>query len=247
MKSAFVGILKIIYTPLFRRAAHQTLKGRLLDLDNPKQGRWLASDISAYLRQTWHRVDALMPVANLEALPNYGNRHNVFLAIVTAAAYQIMIERGVTANYAKALVSDLGWKIYSWMLGFVSLPFRIVFSDPGKRIKYTLKVLMFFPFSAPGAPGYEGKVWTKGGNTYTHWKHCPPQAFIRHLVKTYGDRGELDAFYNSWCLYDWPGADIIAGDGQHGHYSRLYTLSRGDALCDMCWHGTSDSVPKPEK
>jgi hypothetical protein len=70
MKSAFMGILKVIYTPLFRRAAHQILKGRLLDRENPKQGRWLASDISAYLRQTWHRVDALMPIANLEALPN---------------------------------------------------------------------------------------------------------------------------------------------------------------------------------
>jgi hypothetical protein len=247
MSSAFVRVLKMFYAPLFHCAAHQILKGRLFDQENPKRGRWLASDINAYLRQVWERVDALMPVADLEALPNYGNRHNVFLSVVTAAAYQRMIERNVTSSYAKTLVSDVGWKIYSWMLGVVSLPFRVLISNPGRRIKYTLKILMFFPFSSPGPPGYESKVWTEGSNTCTHWTHCPPQTFIRRLVKTYGDRGELDAFYESWCLYDWPGADIIAGDGRHGHYSRHHTLSRGDALCDMCWQGAPNPVPKPEK
>ena len=52
-----------------------------------------------------------------------------------------------------------------------------------------------------------------------------------------GDGEMLDAFYRSWCQYDWPGADVIAGDGARGHYRRTRTLSRGDPVCDMCWIG----------
>jgi len=94
---------------------------------------------------------------------------------------------------------------------------------------------MVFPFSAPGRPGYEAEVWREEGQLLTHWTWCPPQTFVRDLVDRRGDRGELDAFYRAWCLYDWPGADLIADDGEHGHYARRHTLSRGDAVCDMCW------------
>ena len=47
--------------------------------------------------------------------------------------------------------------------------------------------------------------------------------------------GDMQAFRESWCRYDWPGADIIAGDGARGHYRRRQTLSHGDAVCDMRW------------
>ena len=228
---------RLLYGLLLRQASSRILKGRLLDLEAPKKGRWLRSDVKEYLAQTWTRVDSLIPRARLDALPSYGNRHNVFLAVITTAAYQIMLERGVSPEYARILVGDLGWKIYSWMLTTVSLPFRVTTRDPGKRMDRTLRTLMTFPFNAPGAPGYEVEVRTEGDRTYTHWTHCPPEAFVRQLSKDNGDRGELEAFYQSWCLYDWPGADILANDGRHGHYSRQQTLSRGDTVCDMCWHG----------
>ena len=50
-------------------------------------------------------------------------------------------------------------------------------------------------------------------------------------------RGPHEAFYQSWCLYDWPAADLLAGARVHDgtHYRRPHTLSRGDAVCDMCW------------
>ena len=237
MNRAFVPLCKVIYKPLVLRSAHQILKGRLLDLENPNRGRWLDSDVRDYLNQIWVRCDSLTPVAALEKLPTYGNRHNVFLAVVTTAAYQVMIERGVSSRYAIQLVGDLCWKIYALMLKAVSTPYRITTRDPGRRMEKILRALMFFPFNAPGAPGDEVKVSTEGSDTYTHWIHCPPQSFVRRLIEVNGNRGELDAFYNTWCLYDWPGADILVSDGQRGHYSRLHTLSRGDAVCDMCWHG----------
>ena len=237
MNRVAVGVWKICYAPLFRRAAHQILKGRLFDLQAPKKGRWLESDIKGFLKQTWTQTNSLMPIANLDALPDYGSRHNVFLAVVTSAAYQVLLDRGMTSDYAETLVGDLGWKIYSWMLKIVSIPIGITTRDPGRRMGKILRALMIFPFSAPGSPGYEVKVWTEGSKTYTNWTCCPPQAFVRRLIEVNGSRGELDAFYNSWCLYDWPGSDIFANDGQHGHYSRHHTLSRGDSICDMCWHG----------
>ena len=239
MNRVLITLCKAIYKPLVWRSAHQILQGRLLDLEKPKKGRWLDSDIREYLNQTWIRCDALMPIAALEKLPTYGNRHNVFLAVVTTAAYQVMLDRGVSVGYAIQLVGDLSWRIYSSMLAAISIPYRMTTRDPGRRMGKILRALMFFPFNAPGAPGYEVKVWTEGSDTYTYWTHCPPQTFVRRLIEMNGDHGELDAFYNSWCLYDWPGADVLANDSQHGHYSRLHTLSRGDSVCDMCWHGSA--------
>jgi len=237
LNRTFIGICKIIYRPIFRRSARQILKGRLFDLKEPERGRWLESDIKEYLKQTWVRSNSLMPIAELDNLPTYGNRHNVFLAVITTAAYQEMMARGVSSEYAKTLVGDLGWKIYNWLLVTVSIPFRVTTRDPGRRMERIIRALMFFPFSAPGAPGYEVKVWTEGSNTYTHWAHCPPQTFVRRLIELNGDQGELDAFFKSWCRYDWPGADVLANDTQHGHYTRSHTLSKGDSVCDMCWHG----------
>ena len=96
---------------------------------------------------------------------------------------------------------------------------------------------MRFPFDAPGGPGYEVRSWTDDEGMHTHWSYCAPFAFVRRHVERHGDRGELEAFYQSWCLYDWPAADLLAGERAHAgvHYRRLHTLSRGDAECDMCW------------
>ncbi len=67
---------------------------------------------------------------------------------------------------------------------------------------------------------------------------------IRRLIDIFGDRGELDAFYRSWCLFDWPGADIIADDGKHGHYTRQQTMSKRDSICDMCWQGLPTTMKR---
>jgi hypothetical protein len=230
-------ILVWLYRPLLRRAARQVLRGRLLDHDQPERGRWLGRDVDRYLDEVWMRTRHLLPEARLERLPTLGNRHNVFLAVVTTSAYQIMLEHGVERRYAMSLVADVGWKVYAWMLQLAALPARLLSRDPQLRMERTLRALMRFPFGAPGRPGYEVRAWSEGDRFLTHWTHCPPQTFVRELAARHGDRGELEAFARSWCLYDWPAADLLAGDGQQGHYERPHTLSRGDPVCDMCWRG----------
>ena len=84
---------------------------------------------------------------------------------------------------------------------------------------------MRFPFSPPSRPGYEFEAWSDEEGLHAHCPHCPPQAFVRVLVETGDDRGELDAFYRSWCLYDWAGADRLVGDGASGHHTPAHDVT----------------------
>lgn len=227
---------------LFRRAMYAMLKraaGRVLlsrsfgTTDGPS--RWLRAD--------FHRFDMLMqedlvrlrPIAKLHKLPKLGNRIMVELAVMTIAAYRTLVAMGVDRTEARTAVADIGWIIYSGQLRFVSLPFRLTSRDPSKRLTHTIRLLLRFPFTPSGAPGYAVKSWQEGGDIFTHFTHCPPQTFVRDLMAELGNGGELRAFLESWCTYDWPGADIIAGDGMRNHYQRNSTLSKGDQFCDMCW------------
>ena len=228
-------VFRLLYRPLIKRSARQILQGRLLDPEKPDKGRWLRIDVNNVLKASWARVEKLLPKAGFENIPTMGNRHNVYLAVLTTAAYQVIVESGHSKTRAAILVSDVGWKLYEFGIKMMSLPFRLTTRDPGKRINKTIKALLVFPFNAPGRPGYEVKVQELDGKMLTHWTWCPPQAFVRSATEVDGDNGELEAFYKSWCLYDWPGADIMAGDGKRGHYERKLTQSKGDSVCDMCW------------
>lgn len=250
---AFTTILQTLYRPLVRRSARQIVQGRWLDPDAPQRGRWSAPEVDAYLEEVWTRVDELVPEANLDELPTWGNRHNVYLAVVTTAAYQVLLEHGCNREWAMELVGDMGWKVYRWLLKAVVEPIRLTSPDTATTIRRTLNALMVFPFNAPGAPGYEVEAWSEGDRYYTYWRHCPPEAFVRRLVEEGEDRGELEAFARSWCRYDWAAADEFAADGRRGHYERSHTLSRGDDVCDMCWHAhpcaddaSNETAKRPE-
>jgi hypothetical protein len=244
-----IRLLQLVYRPLVRRAARQILEGRWTDPERPEAGRWLRRDVDAFLARTWREVDTLLPEAALATLPNFGNRHNVFLAVVTTAAYRALLDQGVERGHAMLLVGDVGWKIYAWLLQAASLPFRLARRSRAGRLEATLRALMRFPFAAPGPPGYQVETRFEPGRVHTHWTHCPPLAFVRRVVAAHGDRGEVEAFYRSWCLYDWPAADLLVDDGRHGHYRRPHTLSRGDSVCDMCWYarlqGDRDDAAAP--
>ena len=235
MNQLWIWVLKIAYRPIVRRAAKRCLTGRMVDPAAPEKGRWLRSDLDPYLEDTWNRVNRILPSARFDELPNFGNRHNVFLAVVTMAAYQSLLLRNVEQHYAADLVADVGWDVYSKLLRVAYLPWRLTTLDPQKRMNRTLRALMIFPFSAPGYPGYEVKVIADSSRCLTHWTSCPPQNFVRRWVEENGDGGELDAFFRSWCLYDWPGADVLAGGSRGDHYERPHTMSKGDSVCDMCW------------
>jgi hypothetical protein len=232
---------RLIRRLIFRllvRAGRRTLMGRQLILSDGSTERWLKPEIRAFMDDLPGIADQLRKSAYLDDLPTQGSRLMVEISVFTIAAYRLMLARGVQAECARQVVADIGWLVYLFGLRMTSLPFRITTRDPAKRLRRTLKLLLRFPFNGGGAPGYEVVVSENDGDTLTHFTHCPPQSFVRKLVQEQGDQGDLDAFYESWCLYDWPGADAIAADSQRGHYQRTTTLSRGDSVCDMCWKGS---------
>jgi hypothetical protein len=200
-------------------------------------GRFLRADVDAFLEDVWKRVPVLLREQDMRRIPTIGNRHNVFLGALTIAGYHALIDRGVDREHAIGLFADVGWKVYEQMLRLPHLLARLRTRDPQRRMNFVLEAMMRFPFSAPGKPGYEVHAWAEADRFHTHWTYCAPLGFVQRYVEKHGDRGELDAFYQSWCLYDWPAADILAGGraAERGHYQRLHTLSRGDDVCDMWW------------
>lgn len=220
---------------LLSRAAHRVLANYTLVDASGREFRWLRPEIKAFVRSMEAEAAALRPIAHLETLPSLGNRLMVELAVYTAACDRALRKSGVEPACARRTVADLGWEVYRRMLALTSLPARLATRDPGRRLRWTIRLLLRFPFNAPGAPGYAVESRVDGRDILTHFTHCPPQTFVRRLSEETSDPDSLETFRQSWCLYDWPGADLIAGDGRRGHYRRPHTLSHGDAVCDMCW------------
>lgn len=218
-----------------RRTARQELENRQLVKADGTEVRWLAPQTGAFLDTLDGEVNRLLARAKLETLPGFGNQLMVEMAAWTVAADRALRRHGISAVSARNTVADLGWRIYRRMLGLTSAPFRLVTRDPGRRLRWTIRTLLIFPFNAPGAPGYEVITRREGDDILTHFTCCPPQSFIRRIAEEDDDADTLETFRQSWCMYDWPGADLIAADGQRGHYCRRSTLSHGDAVCDMCW------------
>jgi len=222
------------------RAAGRVLVSRALSGTNGHQFRWLASEIDQFVVDVEADVDTLRPLAALEDLPSFGNQLMVELAIYTVSADRVLRRLEVEPELSAHVVSDLGWDIYRRLLLLNSALVRLITRDPGRRLRWTIRMLLWFPFNAPGAPGYEVRATRQGEDILTHFTHCPPQSFARRLSEETNDPKVLEVFRRSWCTYDWPGADLIAGDGHRSHYRRRQTLSHGDPVCDMCWAARVD-------
>ena len=219
-------------------AAYQALEGRLIERGHPERGRLLRHDVNQVLDRAGKELNQLLSEATLDRLPTRGNRHNTLLALFTVAAYHAVIKRGIDRTYAAELVADVGWTLYAKMIAVPKLVARLVYRDPQKQINLVLRMLMIYPFSSPGRPGYEVRAWSEADRYCTFWTHCPPHQAVRDYVERHGDCGELDAFRMSWCSYDWAltYALIDGGFQEKGHYERPHTLSAGDDVCDMCWY-----------
>lgn len=218
-----------------QNAAQRVLLDRSLRNKTSQETRWLQSDISSFLSEVAPEVARLRPLAQLGALPDFGSRLMVELAIYTVAADRTLRDRDLDHASVRDGLADIGWSVYRRLLSLSSLPARLVRRDAGKRLRWSIRGLLMFPFRPIGAPGYAAEVFREGGDIHTHFTHCPPQSFARRIADETGDPKALAGFANSWCKYDWPGADLIAADGHRGHYIRRRTLSAGDLVCDMCW------------
>lgn len=230
-------LFKLIYRKISSTALQQILQGRLRQRGLAASGRFLGSDVKRIYRETWQEMAEILPEVRMQELPNWGNRHNVYLAVLSISLYHALLNSGIEKDYAIELFADIGWKLYVKFLAIPKAIARIRTSVPQEQMNLVLKAFLRFPFSAPGQPGYEVEAGaTESGAFATDWSWCPPFAFVRRYVEQHGDRGELRAFFHSWCQYDWALADaIVEGTGHAGAYTRPHTLSRGDDICDMVW------------
>jgi hypothetical protein len=228
-------LVRWILWRFIRDAAGRVLIDRSLRSKTRQEIRWLRRDINFFLSEVSTKASRLRRLAQLGALPDFGSRLMVELAIYTVAADRTLRDRDLDPRSAQDALGDIGWSVYRRLLAVSSLPARLVTRDPGKRLRWSIRGLLIFPFRPVGAPGYAANVFREGEDIHTHFTHCPPQSFARRIADETDDPEALTGFANSWCKYDWPGADLIAADGHRGHYIRRRTLSAGDSVCDMCW------------
>lgn len=220
---------------LLSRAARRVLIDRTLTTTSGDDIRWLGPEMRAFLDLLEPTAATLRPHARLSELPSFGNRLMVELAVYTAAADQLFRAEGIATESSRNAIADIGWHVYRQMLGLFSLPFRMLSRNPAKRLRWTIRALLIFPFNAKSAGGYAVRTWQDSNAIHTHFSRCPPQLFARRLATATDDPAVLETFRAAWCQYDWPGADLIAGDGKRDHYARPHSMSAGDPVCDMCW------------
>lgn len=158
---------------LLAGAAHRVLKNYTLVDTQGRRFRWLKPEITGFVQAMEVETEALRPGAQLETLPSIGNRLMVELAVYTAAGDRTLRRMGVEPACARLAVADLGWDVYRRMLAFTSLPVRLLTRDPGRRLRWTISMLLRFPFNAPGAPGYAVESRIQDDDILTHFTHCP--------------------------------------------------------------------------
>ena len=231
--TARVGTAQRVLHPLLRRSLRRHLAGRMVDPDDESRGRFLRSGADGVARRQAEEFDAMLPVASIEDLPTAGSRINVALTVMTISLYRALVGEGVQKEHARELTSDVVWHFYAiggrTVHGIAGIRSR----DPHRRMVTALRMMLRFPFGAPGRPAYEVATSDERGKFVTTWTWCPPHAFVRQLIEAQGDDGELAAFRRSWCSFDWAFNDLLAGGT--GSYTRPHTMSDGDQSCDMTW------------
>ena len=220
-------LIKLWLRWAFKRSAYQILAGRYRDRTKPSSGRFTRGQVDELLKSVWACLDSLLPEANLGQYKTLGNRQNLYLAVATRAAYHAFLEAGIEAVYATELISDVAWKVYAAWLPIPRFFARLASRDPQKQMNFILRAFLRYPFSEPG---YQRKVWEESDGLNTTWYRCPPQAYF----KQHGTPEEMLFFNRTWCTFDWAIAnEMVKG----GWYERPHTLSAGDNVCDMKWHG----------
>lgn len=237
-------LIRVVIWRIARRSLRRSLRHLVIRLRSGDRLRWLRPETDAFHSLWTAEIAALHARGFPAAGVTGGGRLMTELALVTVAADTALRKMTITPECSREIVADIGWKLYRQMLLLTSLPYRAVTRNPERRLRWTLRTLLVFPFRPVGAPGYAAEILHEPGMVRTYFTHCPPQSLARAISEQDNDPDVLAAFRQSWCLYDWPGADLIASDGQRGHYRRARTLSHGDPVCDMCWSARASGVAR---
>lgn len=207
-------------------AAYRSVVGRYVDRTQPEKGRLTRAQIDRIIEQMWRNVAEMLPAAHLEQVGSLGNRQNVFLTVMSLAAYRAFLAAGIERDYATELFADLGWKIYETWLILPRFVARLVTRDAQKQMNLMLRLWLWYPFNPPG---YQRTFWADRERFCIDWTRCPAYEY----VKRHGKAGEGEFFRNTWCQYDWAVAQAMV---KGGVYERTHTLADGDPVCDMRWY-----------
>ena len=176
-------IMRWILWRFICNAAERVLIDRSLRNKTGGEIRWLQNDIDLFLSQVSTRTALLRPVAQLDALPNFGSRLMVELAIYTVAADRTLRDRDLDPQSARDALADIGWSVYHRQLALSSLPARLVTRDPGKRLRWSIRGLLVFPFRPVGAPATPPKSFEKA-RTSTRTSRTVPRKALPGALPT---------------------------------------------------------------
>lgn len=232
-----------LLSPLLRRSLRRHLAGRMIDPADAARGRFLRQGANRVADSMLRQADRLLAQARIDDLPTAGSRLNVGFTVLTVSLYRALLEQNVPRHHAVDLTADVVWHYYALGGRAVHRLAGLRTRDPHERMVTALRMLLRFPFGAPGRPAYEVETADNGDSFITTWTWCPPHAFVRQLIAEEADAGELEAFRRSWCSFDWAFNDLIAGG--NGGYRRPHTMSDGDAFCDMTWQAVTIDPPPP--
>jgi hypothetical protein len=220
-------VLKIVYRPALRWAAHQVLFGRYVDRTQPSKGRFTRDQADRILTRAWQNYDELAPDAHLDRRKTLIGRQNTLLSVFSLALYRALMQEGVERKYATELFTDVFWKVYErWFAFATALPrfvARRVTNDPQQQVNLMWRAVAGLLVRRPD---YEMEIRPTGDALAMDFYRCPMYEYFK-------SQGEEEFMLNSICTLDFALGQTLA---KGGHYERPHTLSAGDRLCDMKWY-----------
>lgn len=211
------------------RTCRWQLGNRALHLADGEKVRWLPEDIERFLVTLDRAAEEMREIAGLQTLPDGGSRLMVELAIYTVAAdARSAAPRGRDGVRARGrhrcrlgtLPPDAAPVVAVRATLQPRSRAQAALDDPGAA------GVSLPPGRRPGPCCAHLSRWRRPANAF---RTCPPQTFARAAAAHRAEPELLEAFRESWSLNDWPGANLIAGDGKRGHSRRPQTLSAGKA------------------
>jgi hypothetical protein len=215
-----MDIVKSIYAPWTKRAAHRTLAGRVRDRRTPENGRFTKGNVDGLLERAWRRYEGA--AADLPPEPTMGSRMNVRLACFTVSFFEELLAIGVERAYAIELIADACWSIYrTWAIvaaKVAKLSGRASALGFAATTRGGGPVSLRFPFNAPG---YRIETVPAKRGTAFDVVHCPVATYFR-------ERGAPDLCVASWCNLDYPLGEIT-----NQKLVRTKTLVEGADRCNF--------------
>jgi ubiquinone biosynthesis protein len=213
--------VKILYRPLARQAARQTIIGRVRDQRSPERGRFTAPEIEELLAIAWRAYDQASP--GLADQPTTGSSMNLRLACFTLCVFNALLEKGAERAYAIELVADATWSVYRQWARLAATAARfaparrsaLAFASIGNR---SGAISLRFPFNAPG---YLVEPVEAASGVAFDVVRCPVASYFR-------EHDAVDLCLASWCNLDYALADM-----SRQLLARTKTLVETGERCDF--------------